>query len=103
MNVSKEAKVAAERILLNQTSLTEASKIVQKAIEEALKNVYIVGYDETAKLVTTDKQEADSFAKEYKSLSPALPFAARTVEEALLHAYHAGQDSMTNDDSIDND
>jgi len=55
------------------------------------KNVYIVGYDNTAHFVTLDKAEAEVVCAEKKKMYNALDWAVRDVEDALFEAAEYGR------------
>lgn len=61
-------------------------------MEDIRDEIYVVGYWCNVALVTTDRGLADQVCTKRRGEAPALPWAVRPVEDAILHAYAAGQE-----------
>ena len=61
-------------------------------MEDIRDKVYVVGYWCNVVYVTTDKDSAERVCIRRKGEASALPWGVRTIQEALEHAYEAGQE-----------
>jgi len=61
-------------------------------MEDIREEVYVVGYWCNIHLVTTDKELANKMCNKRRGEAAALPWDVRTIQEALEHAYEAGQE-----------